>query len=165
MKGFIKDIIIIMVVVLGISFFVKPIIVKGESMVPTLENKDYLIINRQAYNFGEPERGDIIVFPHEESTGEDRLYIKRVVALPGDHLVIKDGSVYRNGSKLIESYIPNGARTDGDIDYVIPEGEIFVMGDNRENSADSRYFGTVAIEDVTGEVIVRLLPFSKIGTV
>lgn len=165
MKGFIKDLIIIIVIVLGISFFFKPIIVKGESMVPTLENKDYLVINRQAYKFGEPERGDIVVFPHEESTGEDRLYIKRVVALPGDHLVIKNGSVYRNGTKLTESYIQSGAVTEGDIDYVIPKGEIFVMGDNRENSSDSRYFGTVSIEDVTGEVVVRLLPFSKIGTV
>lgn len=165
MKGFLKDLAIIIVIVLGISFFVKPIIVNGESMVPTLENKDYLIISKQAYNFGEPERGDIVVFPHEESTGEDRLYIKRVIALPGDHLVIKDGELYLNGTKQTESYIPSGAITEGDIDYVIPEGEIFVMGDNRENSSDSRYFGTVTIKDVVGKVLVRLLPFSKIGTV
>lgn len=165
MKEFLKDIAIILVIVLGISFFIKPIIVKGSSMVPTLENKDYLLINKQAYNFGKPERGDIVVFPHEEGTGTKNLYIKRVIAIPGDKLEIKNGKVYINNEEQTENYIQNGAITSGNIDYIIPKGEIFVMGDNRENSSDSRYFGTVTIDDVTGEVMVRLLPFNKIGTV
>ena len=73
--------------------------------------------------------------------------------------------MYINNEEQTENYIQNGAITSGDIDYIIPKGEIFVMGDNRENSSDSRYFGTVTIDDVTGEVMVRLLPFNKIGTV
>lgn len=165
MKSFIRDLIIVVVIVIGISFFIKPIIVKGSSMVPTLENKDYLLINKQAYNLGEPERGDIVVFPHEEGDGEESLYIKRVIALPGDRLVIKNGNVYINDELQEEEYIKNAATTSGKIDFVIPEGEIFVMGDNRENSSDSRYFGTVTIDDVLGEVMVRLFPLNKIGSV
>lgn len=163
MKEFIKDIVIVIVVVVIIGFFIKPIIVDGNSMVPTLHSKDYVIINKQAYNFGEPERGDIVVFPHLEGSGETRLYIKRVIALPGDHLEINNGNVYLNGKEQSEDYIPEEAQTEGNIDYVISDGEIFVMGDNRENSSDSRYFGTVAIEDVTGKVFFRLLPFGDMG--
>ncbi|MEE1038591.1 MAG: signal peptidase I [Eubacterium sp.] len=164
MKDLIKDILLVIVIALLISFLIKPIIVKGSSMYPTLENDDYLIISKQAYKIGEPERGDIVVFPHEEGYGDDPLYIKRVIALPGDHLEIEDGKVYINGNLQQEDYI-NGDFTEGDIDYVIPEDEIYVMGDNRGNSSDSRAFGTVDIEDVTGEVLVRLYPFNKIGIV
>ena len=164
MKDLIKDILLVIVIALLISFLIKPIIVKGSSMYPTLENDDYLIISKQAYKIGEPERGDIVVFPHEEGYGDDPLYIKRVIALPGDHLEIEDGKVYINGNLQQEEYI-NGDFTEGDIDYVIPEDEIYVMGDNRGNSSDSRVFGTVDIEDVTGEVLVRLYPFNKIGIV
>ncbi len=164
MKDLVKDILLVIVIALLISFLIKPIIVKGSSMYPTLENDDYLIISKQAYKIGEPERGDIVVFPHEEGYGDDPLYIKRVIALPGDHLEIEDGKVYINGDLQQEDYI-NGNFTEGDIDYVIPEDEIYVMGDNRGNSSDSRAFGTVDIEDVTGEVLVRLYPFNKIGIV
>ena len=149
-------------IVLLIGFFVKPIIVEGASMNPTLQDDDYLLISRQSYTFGEPERGDIIVFPHHEST-EDSLYIKRVIAIPGDHLEIHDGNVYINGELQYEDYIKSGAITEGYVNLVIPEGQVFVMGDNRENSSDSRYFGTVNIEEVTGEVFVRLWPLSEIG--
>ena len=160
LKEFGKDIIVVAVVVLAISFFIKPIVVQGISMLPTLETKDYLLVSRQAYNFGEPERGDIVVFPHEEGT-EETYYIKRIIALPGDHLVIKDGKVYINNKVMNEDYIAEDY-TSGDIDYKIPEGRIFVMGDNRGSSSDSRYFGTVKIDEVLGEAFVRLFPFSKI---
>lgn len=159
-KELLKDLAVVVVVVLCVGFFIKPIVVDGESMLPTLESKDYLLISRQAYTFGEPEHGDIVVFPHKEGTDE-KLYIKRVIALPGDHLTIQNGNVYINGVTLNEEYI-DGADTSGDIDYVIPEGRIFVMGDNRNNSSDSRFFGTVKIDDVIGEAFVRLYPFSKI---
>lgn len=162
LKDVLKDILIVVAVVVVIGFFVKPIIVEGASMNPTLQNKDYLLISKQSYTFGDPERGDIIVFPHHESTG-DSLYIKRVIAIPGDHLEIYGGDVYINGELQNEEYIKSGAVTEGYIDLVIPEGQVFVMGDNRENSSDSRYFGTVSIEEVTGEVFVRLWPLSEIG--
>lgn len=161
-RDVIKDIIIVVVIVGVIGFFVKPIIVEGASMNPTLQDGNYLLISKQSYHFGEPERGDIIVFPHHENAG-DSLYIKRVIAIPGDHLEIHDGNVYINGELQDEDYIKSGAVTEGSVDLVIPEGQIFVMGDNRENSSDSRYFGTVNIEEVTGEVFVRLWPLSEIG--
>ena len=161
-KDVIRDLIIVVAIVLLIGFFVKPIIVEGASMNPTLQDDDYLLISRQSYTFGEPERGDIIVFPHHEST-EDSLYIKRVIAIPGDHLEIHDGNVYINGELQYEDYIKSGAITEGYVNLIIPEGQVFVMGDNRENSSDSRYFGTVNIEEVTGEVFVRLWPLSEIG--
>ena len=160
LKEFGKDIIVVAVVVIAVSFFIKPIIVEGVSMLPTLESKDYLLVSRQAYNLGEPERGDIVVFPHDEGTDE-KLYIKRVIGLPGDHLVIEDGRVYVNDKVMKEDYIAENY-TSGDIDYKIPEGRIFVMGDNRGNSSDSRYFGTVKIDQVLGEAFLRLYPFSKI---
>lgn len=160
LKEFGKDIIVVAVVVIAVSFFIKPIVVEGVSMSPTLESKDYLLVSRQAYNFGEPERGDIVVFPHDEGTDE-KLYIKRVIGLPGDHLVIEDGKVYINDKLIKEEYIAENY-TSGDIDYKIPKGRIFVMGDNRGNSSDSRYFGTVKIDQVVGEAFVRLYPFNKI---
>lgn len=162
MKEFLKDVIVVVVVALLISFFVKPIIVKGSSMYPTLEDSDYLLVSKQAYNFGEPERGDIVVFPHEEGNGDEALYIKRVVGVPGDHVEIEDGEVYINGLMLDEEYI-NGNTTEGDVDYMVPEGRIYVLGDNRGNSSDSRFFGSVKYDEVVGTAFVRLYPFDKIG--
>lgn len=162
-KDIIKDIIIVFAIVFVIGFFIKPIIVEGTSMIPTLENKDYLLISKQSYRFGEPERGDIIVFPHDEGGGETSLYVKRVIALPGDHLEIAKGNVYINGERQEESYLKEGTETEGLVDLEIPEGEVFVMGDNRGNSSDSRFFGTVSIEKITGEVFFRLLPLKNIG--
>ena len=160
LKEFGKDIVLLVVLLLVVSFFIKPIIVEGVSMLPTLESKDYLIVSKQSYNFGEPERGDIVVFPHDEGIDE-KLYVKRVIGLPEDHIVIEDGNVYINNKKLNEDYIAENY-TSGDIDLVIPKGRIFVMGDNRGNSSDSRFFGTVKIDEVLGEAVVRLFPFSKI---
>ena len=147
---------------------VKPTIVSGESMYPTLNNKDYLILNRLSYKFGEVKEGDIIVFKTDlkQDNGKDKDLIKRVIATGGDHLVIKDSKVYVNDKLLNEPYIDN-AYTSGDIDIVIPKGKVFVMGDNRENSKDSRSedVGLVDENDILGEVMVRLFPLNKIGSV
>lgn len=161
-KGLLKDIIIVLVIVFAITFFVKPIIVKGISMEPTLIENNYLFISKQAYRFGEPEYKDIVVFPHEEGADKE-LYIKRIIGTPGDKIAIKDGEVYVNDKKLDEPYI-NEDYTGGEIDgFIIPDNEVFVMGDNRDHSSDSRYFGTVKVEELTGKAIVRLFPFDKIG--
>ncbi len=164
LKDILRGLVIGLVAILLIAIFIKPIIVQGSSMEPTINDKDYLLISRQAYKIGEPERGDVVVFPHHQGT-EDALYIKRVIAIPGDHLKIKNGKVYINNKLQDEEYLADGTQTSGNIDFTIPEGEIFVMGDNRGNSSDSRSFGTVSIEDVTGKVFVRLFPFNKIGGV
>jgi len=164
MKSFIRDIIIVLVIVLAVTFFIKPIIVKQTSMEPTLQPNNYLFVSRQAYRFGEPKRGDIIVFPHYTGT-EKELYIKRVIGLPGETITIKDGDVYIDGKKLSEKYTKDGY-TSGDVtDYKVPEGQVYVMGDNRAVSIDSRSkeVGTVSISDITGEAVFRIYPFDEFG--
>ena len=160
MKQWIRDIGTAMLIVLIITTFIKPTIVHGTSMNPTLQNGDYLLVSKQAYTFDEPERGEIVIFP----VGDDKkLYIKRVIGLPGDVITINNGLVYVNGSMDNQEYTLDGY-TSGSIDsLVVPEGELFVLGDNRLNSIDSREIGTQKIDDVKGVAFVRLWPLSKAG--
>ncbi|MGP1570281.1 MAG: signal peptidase I [Eubacteriales bacterium] len=167
-KEFLKELLIAVVIAFLIMQIVKPTIVKESSMEPTLYENNYLILNRQAYRFGEPQRGDIIVFHSDLVTqnGHEKLLIKRIIGLPGDVITIANGSVYLNGKKIEESYIKDG-RTDGEITALtVPKGEIFVMGDNRLVSVDSRSeaVGTVKLDRVLGKAMVRLYPFSQIRT-
>jgi signal peptidase I len=165
MKELIRDIIIVVIVALCVITLVKPIIVKKTSMEPTLYENDYLIISKQAYTvFGEPRRGDIVVFPHNDGDTKE-LYIKRVVGLPGEEITIDNGIVFINGEPLEERYTKNGV-TLGDVqDYLVPEGEVYVLGDNREVSIDSRSesVGCVDIDDITGKALIRVFPFGKFG--
>ena len=166
MKGFLKELAIAIAIALVIMQFIKPTIVKETSMQPTLYENDYLLLNRQAYNFGEPERGDIIVFHTDLTTenGQEKMLVKRVIGLPGETITVSGGLVYINGEQLDEDYIKDGY-TDGFIEnYVIPEGELFVMGDNRLVSIDSRTesVGSITIDSVLGKAFVRLYPFDQI---
>ena len=163
----IKIIATAIVLSLIITQFVKPTLVKGSSMYPTLKEDDYLIVNRIAYKIGEPEIGDIIVF-HTDLPGENgqqKDLVKRVIATEGDHIKIEDSNVYVNEVKIDETYINEGL-TEGYVDEVIPEGKVFTMGDNREASLDSRYdeVGLVEEDSILGKVMFRLYPFNKIGT-
>lgn len=166
---YIKTICIAGIIAIGINLVVKPTIVSGESMYPTLENKDYLIINRLSYKNDIPERGDIIVFKTElidNESNKKKNLVKRVIGLPGEHLVIKDSKVYIDGNYLEEEYL-NNIYTEGDIDIIIPDNHVFTMGDNRENSDDSRksYIGTISLEDILGKAFVRMYPFNKVGQI
>ena len=149
-----------------ITQFVKPTLVRGDSMYSTLEDGDYLIINRMSYKFGEIKHGGIIVFEsdlHQED-GTNKDLVKRVIGVAGDKVKIKDSKVYVNEKELNEPYIHNEI-TEGDIDTVVPENSVFVLGDNREISLDSRYeeVGFINESDILGKVFVRLYPFNKIG--
>ena len=167
-KDWIKTIVISLVIALAITLIVRPTLVKGYSMFPTISENDYLLINKISYLKSEPEHGDIIVFKTElaDVDGKGKDLIKRVIGVEGDIIEISDGIVYRNYEKLEENYI-NGDYTPTEVDATtIEEGHIFVMGDNRPNSLDSRdaKVGQVDVDDIKGKVLVRLFPFNKIGT-
>jgi signal peptidase I len=152
------------VLVFGVvrPFIVAAYWVPTESMVPTLLVGDRVFANKFIYHFAEPERGDIVVFEDVEG-GEDYL-IKRVVAVAGDRVRVVNGVLKVNGEIQDEPYVepqfPNGSVYGPER---LPEGYVFVMGDNRGNSADSRVFGLLPVENIEGEAFVRFWPPSRIG--
>ena len=152
-----------------ITLFIKPTLVSGDSMLPTLHENDYLIINKIGYKIGEPKNGDVIVFKSdlEKNDGTTKDLVKRIIGVAGDKVVIKDGKVYLNDKLLDETYLSEGMDTTGDVDIVVPEGKLFVLRDNREVSLDSRYeqVGLVDVNDVEGKVLVRLYPFNDISLI
>ena len=167
-KEWIKDILIAIVVAFLVLQFIKPTIVQEHSMENTLVANDYLFISKQSYRlFGDPQRGDIIVFHSSLTTsdGSEKLLVKRIIAIPGDTISITGGVVYINGEPQDEPYTKDGY-TNTEMDEVyVPEGKLFCMGDNRQNSRDSRdsAIGLVDEDDVLGKAVFRLFPFSRIG--
>ncbi|MEG0830305.1 MAG: signal peptidase I [Anaerovoracaceae bacterium] len=167
MKGLIKDIIIAAVIVIAVTTLIKPTLVKESSMEPTLYENNYLLVSKQAYRFGEEKRGDIIVFQshiNKDDGNGKKLLIKRIIGISGDVITIKNNKVYINGNLTDEAYTLEGI-TPGEVsNLTVPEGELFVMGDNRSVSIDSRSeeVGCVNKDDVMGKAIVRLYPFDKI---
>ena len=160
------------------SFVIMPIEVQQQSMVPTFSEGDKLLLYRTGYFFESPKRGDVVVFTYSkgkygkwiemlpiENSGELN-YIKRVIGIAGDTIEFSEGHVVRNGEALDEPYA-NGetyGKEDDDV-FVVPEGSIFVMGDNREKSIDSREFGFVKLSSVKGKAVLRIWPFDAISTV
>lgn len=167
-REWIKDILIAVVVSVVILQFVKPTIVREHSMENTLKENDYIFVSRQAYTFfGAPEQGDIIVFRSElkTETGGDKLLVKRIIAVPGDTVSIQNGSVILNGEVLTENYTKDGYTSSEMEEVTVPEGYLFAMGDNRQNSMDSRdsRIGMVPVDSVMGKAFFRLYPFNNIG--
>lgn len=159
----------IVVAVLIKTFIFNSTYVLGNSMHPTLHEKDRLFAMKVSLYFSDPSRGDVVVISAPDDTNKD--YIKRVIAIEGDHVHIGDGSVYLNGELLQENYIEDGSYTqvyDKDT-WDVGEGEIFVLGDNRGNGAskDSRIFGSVPKDSVKGITGFRYFPidgrFGKIN--
>ncbi|MFC0188916.1 signal peptidase I [Fictibacillus aquaticus] len=155
-------------------FLFAPIVVDGQSMMPTLHHQDRLVVNKLSYVIGEPDRFDIVVF----KATEEKDYIKRVIGLPGDRIKYKNDVLYVNDKKVNEEYLkPYKEKTkDGNLTYdftlyevtaekKVPEGELFVLGDNRRNSSDSRNIGTVKIDDIIGKASFQFWPLSDIGFV
>lgn len=169
MKEWIKDIVIAVVIALVVVQFIKPTIVKESSMEPNFYENDYLFVSKQAYRWGEPQRGDVVIFHSSlvQENGKEKLLIKRVIGLPGETIDVRDEHVYINGEMLDDSFTMDGT-TYGYIDgLVIPEGQYFCMGDNRDVSIDSRdeSVGCVDIEQMVGKAVFRLFPFSEFGTI
>ncbi|GGB56752.1 signal peptidase I [Fictibacillus barbaricus] len=155
-------------------FLFAPVVVDGQSMMPTLHDGDRLIVNKFSYVIGEPKRFDIVVF----HATEQKDYIKRVIGLPGDTIEYKDDTLYVNGKKVKEEYLEAYKKKtkDGNFTYdftllevtakqKVPEGQLFVLGDNRRNSSDSRNIGTVDEEHVLGKASFRFWPLKDIGFV
>ncbi len=129
-----------------------------KSMEPTLYAGDRVIVNCLAYNFGEPQRGDIVVLRDPEDDKKD--IIKRIIAVGGDTLEATDGVLYINDEVVDEPYVVNEDVMRGVPEITVPEGYVFVMGDNRPNSKDSRAFGAVAEEAIIGKVVCIMWPAS-----
>lgn len=155
-------------------FFFAPIVVDGESMMPTLENGDRMIVNKIGYEIGEPDRFDIVVFHADE----EKDFIKRVIGVPGDHVAYEDDQLYINGEPTEEPYLEElRENTEGNLteDFTleditmgkseIPEGYVFVLGDNRRASKDSRYIGLVPIDEIVGSTEIIFWPFEDVGFV
>jgi signal peptidase I len=158
---------------LAITYFVLMFVgqrtsVIGTSMYPTLDNDDQLIMDKISYRFGEPKRFDIVVF-NQEDAGEEVHYIKRVIGLPGETVHISDGKIYIDDKVLEENYgYYVGGQTMNGYDFseptLIEPDEYFVLGDNRNDSLDSRKIGCINKKDIIGKAVFRLFPLSSIGT-
>ena len=153
----------------GISFAVQAVHVEGLSMYATLDNNDYLIANKIDYRLHAPQRGDIIILRPPTDNSKD--FIKRVIALPGEKLLIRDGFIYINGHKLDEPYLPEAWTTfnnwpnDGTDGKVMGPNQYFVMGDNRNKSQDSRIFGPIGRDRIDGRAWFRIWPLANFGSI
>lgn len=150
-------------------FILQPNQVKGASMEPTFHSGDYIFTSKVTYKFRKYERGDVVVFKSPKNP--DIEYIKRIIGLPGDKIVIQSGEVYVNGNLIQEPYISAKTNTweggfvkEGAV-VLVPDDELFVMGDNRPRSSDSREFGTVPMNSIIGQVFYRYFPPPKMGPI
>ena len=148
-------------IVLAINLFLaQPRTVHGQSMEPNLHENQRVIVDLVSYHFRMPQRAEIIVLDLPQHNTDP--LIKRVIGLPGDTVEIKNGSVYVNGQKLNEPYLDQ--ITAGDmLPQIVPEAHVFVLGDNRGSSNDSRYFGMVPFENILGRAWIRYWPPAQVG--
>lgn len=167
-----KDWIVPILVALVLAFFIKKFIfqtakVEGLSMQPTFDSGDRLISTNIPYYFSSPKKGDVIVF--KSPYNEKEAYIKRVIATEGDDVRIDAGNIYINGQKLEEDYLNEGQETypsyNGTYQWTVDKDAFYALGDNRDNSSDSRDFGSVTNKNIIGKVIFRFWPINKIGVV
>ena len=156
----------VLIAVLVILFLYRPVKVEGTSMMPNLLDQERLFINQYSYRFGlgEIKRGDTVVFWYPEDTTKS--YIKRVIGLPGDTVSVDNGTVFVNGKKLEESYVPAEYRDDRPYPPTpVPPGEYFVLGDHRISSNDSRAWGFVPRAYIYGKAVFVFWPLEHLGSV
>lgn len=148
------------------TFLIQAFYIPSESMVPTLQVGDRVLVNKLSYSTGDVDRGDIVVFARPGGPGADGIadLIKRVVALPGETVEGRDGHVYIDGERLAEPYLEPDVQTSTFPPYPVPEDHVWVMGDNRSASDDSRRFKSVPMDDVVGRAFVIIWPPSELDT-
>ena len=164
----IKDWIVSIVVAVALAMFIRTFIVElyvvdGPSMRPTLESEERLVVNKFIYRFRPPEKGEVLVFQYPRDPSRD--FIKRVIATPGDTIEIREGRVLVNDQLLTEDYILEKTRSEYP-KSTVPEGRVFVMGDNRNNSEDSRFadVGFVPYDLIKGKALLVFWPISQYKT-
>jgi signal peptidase I len=135
--------------------------VDGSSMEPSLHNGEFVVINRLAYRWRNPDRGEIIVFRFP--LDPERRFIKRIIGLPGDTVTVNNGTVYVNETPLDEPYIYSAPRYDGS--WIVEEDHFFVLGDNRNNSSDSQNWGSLEAEDIIGKAVIVYWPLNDLGII
>jgi signal peptidase I len=172
--AFFLDVLEVIVFAVGIFFFIyllimRPHKISGQSMMPNFQDGEYILTEKVTYYTRSPGRGDVVVFmPPVSDTDE---FIKRVIGLPGERIMIKEGHIFINGKLLPESYIAGNVVTTGgpflteNKEYEVPAGEYFVMGDNRPNSSDSRYWGPITQKMMTGRAWIVYWPINIMGVI
>ena len=164
-----KIVIIALLIVVPIRYFLfQPFFVRGQSMEPSFENSDYLIIDEISYRFRDPQRGEVVVFKYPQNPSFR--YIKRIVGLPGETIEIEDGKViiFDNGKSQIldeSDYLSSDLSTPGSLRISLDEDEYFVLGDNRAVSSDSRRWGFLPEENIVGRVVFRAWPFAALAKI
>lgn len=161
MKSFVREWVTTLLIAVSIMMVVRlflfaPYEVHGESMYPTFEGEELLIVNKWIYDVSTPDYGDIVVF----HTAEQRDFIKRVIGLPGDQIAVREGQLFRNGKPVQEPYT-NEEIQQNLHEVIVPKDHVFVMGDNRNHSRDSREIGPVNMKEVVGRADVQLKPFQN----
>lgn len=156
---FIIAILIVIVAILGTIY-----IVDGASMEPSFNDGEYILVEKLSYWLSTPHRGDAVIlkFPGDP---ENKKYIKRIIGLPGDKIVIKNQKVYINGSAINEFYLTYGTPTLPDLNITVGQKEYFVLGDNRENSNDSRIWGTCPEKLIIGKAWIIFLPLKNFSVI
>ena len=150
----------ILIAVLLNLFVIQPTKVRGESMEPTLHTNEYLLVEKITYRLHAPRRGDVVVFKYPRDEAEN--FIKRVIAIPGETVEIISGRVYIDDQPIVEPYLLQLPRENMPA-TTVPEGKLFVLGDNRLNSNDSRAFGMVAMGEVVGRAWLRYWPVREVS--
>lgn len=197
-RSFWRELPVLLVIAFAIALLIKTFLLQAfyipsASMEPTLLVGDRVLVEKVSYRFGEPQRGDVVVFEKDLGlaavpgggsdersalgriadavrglfgfpTGGEQDFIKRVIAVGGDTIEGRNGIVYLNGEPLDEPYLPEGTHTSDFGPTTVPQGMIFVMGDNRGNSDDSRSFGPVPVDSVVGHAFLLIWPPSDFGT-
>jgi signal peptidase I len=147
------------------TFLFQAFYIPSASMDPTLKVGDRVLVNKLSYKLHDVNRGDLVVFerPPNEPESEIKDLIKRVIALPGENVEGRDGRIFIDGEPLPEDYLPDGVFTTDFGPQFVPEDSVFVMGDNRTDSRDSRVFGAISVDLIVGRAFVRVFPLGDLG--
>jgi signal peptidase I len=160
-----EAIVLVALIWVGVNFATARYIVEGHSMEPNLHSGQYLIVNRLTYQSARPQRGDIVVFDFPGDPGDGDDYVKRIIGVPGDTVIIDSHHIFVNGTLLAEPYLSADTITAGSIDYLVPEGNYFVLGDNRMDSSDSRAWGLLPQEMIVGKAAFSYWPPQSWGSI